>query len=240
MLFLFDRPFNIVQFVEAIVGWGLIIYWVVRRYKRQERKPVIWKMIVVAAVGLFSFSITLELFGQTVKLAILPLGVWIVFIFYRSRSWNVYRRFAWIGFIANYIFLVITLLAGFIHHAIYDQDKAATFLADVREAEVVGIHPSAKAVVFDPQRFDDLLGELQHGDLSSNADWYMQSKHEHEPYYQQERFPYALLGAESSWGSGLQAAVYVRDDGKGLLIVASDRTYYYLSEQPLIRLEVGA
>lgn len=238
----FALPNNIMYLAGEIIGWCIVLFLMIRRYKKQEKKPVIWKMIVVVWVGLISFSFNLQMFGQAAKLAILPLGVWFLYLFFRKRSWHTYRRFAWLGFLANYIFLIVSLLFGAAHQAVYDKEDPSTFLADVRKAEIVGIHPAAQEVVFDSERFASMLDELQAGDMSDSADWYYQStldwyyesKHE---YYQKERFAYALVGAKSSWGSGLHASVYIELDGKGLFISTSDRSYYYRSEKPLIEWE---
>lgn len=233
----FTLPNNIMFLAGGIIGWCIVLYLMIRRYKKQEKKPVIWKMIIVTWVGLFSFSFNLQMFGQSAKLAILPLGVWILYLFFRKRSWHTYRRFAWLGFLANYIFLVVSLLFGAAHQAVYDKEDPSTFLADLRKAEIIGIHPAAQEVAFDSERFARMLDELQAGDMSDSLDWYYQSRDEQEPYYQKERFPYALIGAKSSWGSGLHASVYIELDGKGLFLSTPDRSYYYRSEKPLIEWE---
>ncbi|RIX48715.1 hypothetical protein D3P08_23755 [Paenibacillus nanensis] len=234
MQIVFGQPVNMVHLAGVLAGWCIVLYLTIRQYRKLPKKPVVWKMVIVVWVGLFAFNLNLPMFGQTAKLSILPLGVWILYLFFRKRSWDAYRRFAWLGFAANYLFLIVTLLSGAAHQAIYDKRDPSTYLADVGKAEIIGIHPSAQAVVWDPSEFASLLDTLQIGDMSDSADWYYQSKFEHEPYYQHERFPYALVGAKPSWGSGLRAVVYIEMDGKGLLIAAADRSYYFRSEKPLI------
>jgi cytochrome bd-type quinol oxidase subunit 1 len=167
----FEFDDNIVHLAGMLMGWCIVLYFMTHRYKKQNRKPVIWKMIVVVWVGLMAFSLNIPMFGQIAKLAILPLGVWILYLILRNRSWETYRRFAWLGFAANYIFLVMTVLSGAIHQAVYDKNDPTTYFADVRKAEVIGIHPSARAAAFDDGRFLGVLGQLQAGDMTDSLDW---------------------------------------------------------------------
>lgn len=231
-------PDNILEVAAALLGWLALLFLLIRQYRRQEAKPRIWKMLLAAFVGLFSFSFTIPLFGQKTSVAILPLGAWILYFLLRHRSWPTYRKFAWIGFLANYILLTAALLSGFAHGAMYARNDPTTYLADLQGAKIVGIHPSAREVSFNEELFADSLDEATAADMSSMYERYLEARQEESPYYEQERFPYALLGAKASWGSGLRFSVYLEDDGKGLLLATADHYYYYRSEKPL--LEWGA
>ena len=55
-----------------ILGWIVIGIIATRLYKVQLEKPLIWKVIVVLLIGLFTFSISLEYFGHVVQIPILP------------------------------------------------------------------------------------------------------------------------------------------------------------------------
>ena len=93
---------NGVSLILHSIAWSTIIILAWKQSRKQQDKPVIWKMIAVLLVGLFSFSIPLILLDTHENLAILPLGVWVLFILYsrrnRSKGWSKYRKFAWLGF----------------------------------------------------------------------------------------------------------------------------------------------
>ncbi|MFD0671170.1 hypothetical protein [Cohnella sp. GCM10027633] len=229
---------NVVDATAGLLGWLVVLGLVVRQRQKQETRRPIWKILLVTLAGFFSLSFNFPLFGQIVKIALLPLGLWAAYFFLRNRSWTDYRKYAWIGFTANYLFLVTALLAGFIHGSLYDRNDPSTYLAHLENAKLVAIHPSAREATFEKELFSSSLAEVNASDLSRTLDWYRESKLEGGTQYQQERFPYALLGAEARWGSALHASAYLEADGKGLLLATKDRYYYYRSEEPLLRMEV--
>ncbi|MCR2806572.1 hypothetical protein [Paenibacillus soyae] len=228
---------NVVGIAVGLLSWVTVLYLLVRGYRKQETKPAIWKMLFAALVGFFSFSFKVPLFGQMVNIALLPLGVWILSWFIRRRSWPRYRKFAWTGFWANYLFLATALLAGFVHSALYDKNDPHTYLADTRDARIAGTHPSAREAEFDEELFREAMASAASADMKNSLDWYYESRHQNGELYQEERFPYALFGAKPRWGSGLIAAVYLESDGKGLLLASEGRYYYYRSEKPMMEWE---
>lgn len=108
-----------------IISWGILIGLVYFQYRRRTEKPVIWKMLIVVYIGLFCFNFQFPLGDIQMKIAILPLGVWILVLVFgkKKERWNVYRPFAWIGFFGNYIFLITTLLISPIQNFMYPTDK---------------------------------------------------------------------------------------------------------------------
>lgn len=137
MQIIFEQPVNMVHLAGVLACWCIVLWLMIRQYRKQQKKPVVWKMVIVVWVGLFAFNFHLPMFGQVAKLSILPLGVWILYLFFRKRSWDTYRRFAWLGFFANYLFLVITLLSGAAHQAIYNKRNPSTYLGYVRLRRLV-------------------------------------------------------------------------------------------------------
>ncbi|NIK71923.1 hypothetical protein [Paenibacillus sp. BK720] len=226
---------NVVDVASGLLGWLAVIGLLIRQSRKQERKLPIWKVLLAALAGLFSFSFKIPLLGQNVNIALLPLGLWVLYLFLRNRSWPDYRKFAWIGFAANYLFLAMALLAGFIQDSLYDRNDPSTYLAHLEKAKLVAIHPSAREATFEEKLFANTLGEVTAADMSDTLEWHYESVREDGAYYRQERFPYALLGAEARWGSGLHAVVYLEADGMGLLLATQDRYYYYRSEKPMLK-----
>jgi hypothetical protein len=106
-----DYSFSIVSTLMSIMEWAIIGYLAFRAYKKLSAKPKVWKVIFAIFIGLFSFTINMEWFHTFVKIPILPLGVWILYAVLNRKEdrWDTYRRFAWIGFLANFIFLAGTL-----------------------------------------------------------------------------------------------------------------------------------
>ncbi|MEK3883385.1 hypothetical protein [Paenibacillus sp. PL2-23] len=198
---------------------------------------MIWKLLLAALVGFCSFSVNIFLFGQVYNIALLPLGVWILSFILRNSSWQKYRRFAWTGFWANYIFLVTALLGGLAHQTLYDKDDPFTYMADLGEARIADIHPSARDTKFDEGLFREAMASYYPADIQSSLSWFYDSRQKSGEFYQHERFPYALFGAEPKWGSGLHASIYLEIDGMGLLIESQGRYSYYRSEMPLMEME---
>lgn len=229
---------NVVDAAAGLLGWLVVLGLIIRQRRKQETRRPIWKILLVTLAGFFSLSIKISLFGQIVNVALLPLGLWVAYLFLRNRSWKDYRKFTWVGFAANYLFLVTALLAGFLHSSLYQPNAPSTYLAHLEKAKIVAIHPSAREANFERDLFLSSLAEVKVSDMSGTLDWYHESKLEDGTQYQKERFPYSLLGAKARWGSGLHATVYLEDDGKGLLLATKDRYYYYRSEKPMLRMEV--
>ncbi len=230
-----DHTFNVVATIFNIVAWGGILFWANRVYKKQIIKPKIWKMLIVIIVGIFSFSITFNIFQSTIRISILPLGVWILFFFLKRReeSWQKYRSFAWIGFWANFIFLAATLITLPIHYLIYPNDKLSTYISNVEEAAIVTIHPSGNGKPFVK---DDLLNQLETMEKQkiNSIQWYQDTVLNSDTNERNERFPYQLVGIFPKWGSGLHSIIYIEEDGKGILVSTPKEQLYFRSEMSLL------
>lgn len=225
---------DLITLLLSACGWVLIGLLAYRIYREQEENPKVWRIVVALVVGLFAFSINLTVFGQQVKLAILPLGVWLVYGFLRKGRWHVYRRFVWLGFKGNYIFLALALSGMLLHAAIYQKDEPATYIANIEEASLVGIHPSAGEYSLDREALRNQLPRLKQKPVDSQG-WYMQIYDELESGEHDERFPYQIVGALPEWGSGIHARIYIEQDGKGLLVTTQNKQYYFRSDVSLLK-----
>jgi len=107
----FDFNWSIVSTFLSMLAYGLIAYLAYKQYQKQPLKPKIWKLIVVIFVGLFSFSFEWSMSNTVLKLAILPLGVWLLYLVCsgNKQRWQKYRSFAWLGFGGNYLILAAAL-----------------------------------------------------------------------------------------------------------------------------------
>jgi hypothetical protein len=219
--------------ILAIIAIGVLAY---RIYKKQEEKPKKWKAFIVIIVGLFSFSITVPGFDAFVKIPILPLGVWILYFIYRNKveKWVRYRRFAWLGFFANFIFLAATFLSYPFQSALYPENKLTTYMATVKEAKLVNIHPSAKNQQLNKNSLEKQINTMKKDSIPSE-EWYYNTVVNVEPEDRKERFPYQLTGTETKWGSGTSAVIYVEEDGKGLLVWTPTKQLYYRADSSILK-----
>jgi hypothetical protein len=215
--------------ILAIIAIGVFAY---RIYKKQEEKPMKWKAFIVIIVGLFSFSITVPGFDAFVKIPILPLGVWILYFICRNKveKWVKYRRFAWLGFIANFIFLAATFISFPIQNVLYPDNEITTYIENKENIELIKLHPSAREAEIKKDVLNKQLSKMKRNNIDSD-EWYQQIEmiDAEPPNERVERFPYLLSGTKPKWGSALNNTVYVEKDGKGLLITTPKEQLYYRS-----------
>lgn len=237
MQFNLEFNFNGVELFFLLLGWGLVLFFFYRIYKNQDEKlrPKLWKGIVTILIGLFSFTINLTFLQNPISLAILPLGVWILYALRKGR-WEVYRKYAWLGFAANYVFLATTIVGILFHGILFPKDQAATFISGVENASLHIIHPSAPEAALDNTALEQAMDSMQKNEIDSHR-WYNSIVLKEEKV---ERFPYLLAGTDPSFGSGLSTQIFVEQDGQGLLITTIDqRQYYFRSDQPFLKVEGG-
>lgn len=236
MTFQLDFPGNIVAFAGSAVGWMIVLVLLLLQFRKPSPtdKPALWKALLALLAGMFSFSIQTAWFGVPVKLALLPIGVILLAVALRKRNRrSFYIRIGWIGFAANYVFLAVTLLSAAVHNGLYAKEKASTYLAELSQVRLIAIHPSGEPASLDKERLQREFPELR-PEAVDGLTWHREAIMENSPQYKQERFPYMLIGAKSSWGSGLRALIYIEADGKGLLIHSPDKDYYFRSESMLV------
>ncbi|MFB1082631.1 hypothetical protein [Jeotgalibacillus sp. JSM ZJ347] len=224
------------EFFTALAAWTILAFWLISLYQKHdpEERPATRKMLLIVLIGLFSFSIDFPAFGEMISLAILPIGVGVAYLVLKRRGrWEVYNRYAWSGFFANYLFLSASLLTIFISSQFYPEGEIETYLDDVFGAELFVIHPSAEGGKLNVEQFaEDITGfEAEYDDVIGWYDDAMEQKYASEPDEQEqveEKFPYLITGIEAKEGYGVQ--VYLEADGKGMLVTTADNQYYYRSE----------
>ncbi|PFA62796.1 hypothetical protein CN378_17275 [Bacillus sp. AFS015802] len=224
-----DYSFSIVSTVMSIMEWAVIGFLAYRVYKRLSAKPKVWKVIFAMFVGLFSFTINMEWFHALVKIPILPLGVWILYGVLRSKEgrWDTYRRFAWIGFLANFIFLAGTLITIPIQALIYPENDLSTYISGAKEASINIIHPSGEGRTLDQEKLMKQLADSNLAEFDS-AVWYEEMSFESDGFKNRnERFPYQLVGTTSKWGSGKDPDIYLEKGGEGILVSTPKTQYYF-------------
>ncbi|MCZ8537108.1 hypothetical protein M9R32_07955 [Paenisporosarcina quisquiliarum] len=225
---------NVVEVSVTILAWCVIAWIAYRLYNRQADKPKIWKVLVVMLVGLFSFLINIEIFGMLMRISILPLGVWILYAYFRKKNeeWQIYRPFAWLGFVANFIILAFALLAVPIFQFMYPSEPS-TFLSNINDASIIPIHPGVRPQEMDKENALATLLDFSEEPIHSEV-WYREADLEADSTNTQEKFPYQLIGVIPKWGSGLISVVYIEEDGKGLLISTPKEQHYFRFKHSLI------
>ncbi|MDI2587309.1 hypothetical protein OR571_09400 [Psychrobacillus sp. NEAU-3TGS] len=226
---------NIIEVATSILAWIVIGTLAFRIYKKQVEHPKAWKIIIVILIGLFSFSIKWNVFDTLIQIAILPLGVWILYAILKRKEgcWKKYRPFAWLGFWANFIFLSTTLIAIPINHFVYPENEMKTYISNVESASIIAIHPSAKETSLIKEDLLKQIHNLKEKQFFSDK-WYNETYMNTEANKRSERFPYMLINTSPKWGSGLITNVYIEGDGKGLLVVTPKKQFYFHSDQSLL------
>lgn len=220
-----------------IIAFIIIGILAKRIYKKHEEKPKIWKMLLILFIGLFAFSFTLPVYDAFVKIPILPLGVWILYFVFRNKveKWMMYRRFAWLGFLANFIFLAAAFASFPIEKTLYPQDKLSTYIARTDQANIYTLHTSVKETTLKKGVLNKQLSEMQPERIDSQR-WYNDIVNIDVPQEERkEKFPFQIMGTEPRWGSGLKTAIFVERDGKGLLITTQKKQYYFRSNESLVK-----
>lgn len=227
-------PFDFLSNLLTVLAWGVIAYLAYRMYRNHPEQQVGWKALLVLLIGISSFSITWMMANTVIRIAVLPLGVWVLYFVLKRKAgrWERYRKFAWLGFGANYIFLLSILMASSIGYFVYPKDDVATFVSDVNEASILSIHPTGNAkAALNVKVLNSELQTLKQSQIYDGA-WYEDTFVQEKARY--ERFPYLLMDAKPKWGSGVRSTIYVEEDGKGLLIQTPTEHLYFRSTQSFI------
>jgi len=228
---------NIIQLLATLLAWVVIGYIGYRIYRKQEEKAKPWKLLISFGIGLFTFSFHFQVAQEILKLPLLPLGVWLLYLLFPRKSrWPLYRPFAWLGFLAQFIFLAATVVSMGLHSVIYPTPLATTYLADVQQASLQTLHSEFPERELDLEILEAQLSELAPARFF-DQDWY-EHVYMHESNREKERFPYQLVGIRPGWGSGIQAVIYLEKDGQGFLVSTAKGQYYFRAEQSMLKEEV--
>ncbi|MCP3029166.1 hypothetical protein [Halobacillus sp. A5] len=228
----FEWSWNLPEIILLVFAYAILITIFTITYKKQSEKPHIGKALLAALVGIFSFSVNFQFQGYPISIAILPLGVGILYFFIKRRNedrWPLYRRYAWMGFVFNYVFLLTGLLTPLLFDLMYDKNDPTTYLAQTDEAEVHLSHESAEPQTLHIERLEKELENAQIEEFDSMR-WHREAEDREE----KERFPYVLSGVQAESGSDLRAVTFVEKDGKGLLIQTEEDQFYVRTEQSVL------
>ena len=146
-----------------------------------------------------------------------------------------YRKYVWLGFFANYIFLIMSLSIGLLHEGMYPKNELPTYLDDLRNAELVTTHPSGISVQLDRDSLTSQLNNFKKKSFYSEQ-WYQETYFGGESEAKKdERFPYQLVGFQPKWGSGITSIIFIERDGKGLLISTPGEQFYFTFEKSFLK-----
>lgn len=217
-----------------VLGWIVIGIIASHLYKTQLEKPVVWKVIVVILIGLFTFSFNWEVFDRVIQISILPLGVWALYVFLSKKkaTWQKYRPFAWLGFFANFILLIFLLIGIPIHHLFYPEKDPNTYISKVEDAYIINTHPTAIESYLIKENLIAFIQSAEQQDYFSDS-WYNETFM--EPDKTTERFPYMLANTLPKWGSGFHTSIYIEKNGKGILITTQEKQLYFQTEHSLLK-----
>ena len=208
---------NIIQLLLIALVWTIGIIYTVKIARRNE--VAIWRAVIVLLVSIFSLSFTIHAFNMTFKVAILPLGVWLIYFILRNTgTWKKYRHVAWFGFLLNYAFLVVFFISQLIHPLIYHPEKLTTYITNPEKVKLVPIMPTETKRI---QLTSELLKQASVNDLIFNDGELMYGN----------LFPYLLINHEAKRGSAIRSKIYVQNDGKGILVHHNEKQYYFTIEQ---------
>ena len=229
-LYVHTPSFILLVFSYVVIG---ILFFVL--YRKQQNPPKIWKGLLVMFIGVFSFSMTFNLSSEVIKVPILPLGVALLYGLLRRKGnterWPRYRRFAWLGFCANFIFLAFSFLHSPLEHMMFPNDEPLTYMQDIEKASLINIHPSAKKVTLNNEVLQKQVDKMTQKQIKSES-WYYKIN---EKNGYEERFPYFLTGTVPKKGSGLETVIYVERDGRGFLITPNKgHQVYFRSEESVL------
>lgn len=220
-----DYPSLITTSISFLI-FGLLFYLI---YRSQIEKTPIWKAVVVVLVGRLAFFLDIPILSQLVQFPILPLGVWVLYWIMKRKDngerWLRYRKFAWLGFWVNFVFLTVSLLTVPVHSFLFPADEASTYIAMTEHASLIVSHPSGETAAIKKTELGNQLGKMKESKIKSES-WYYDIVHAEE---KNERFPYVLLGTEPKQGSGLKPIIFIEEDGKGLLITTGQEQHYFRS-----------
>lgn len=234
---------NVIAVFFSLVSWAIIFSWAYRVYYNRAEKPKSWKVVLVFWIGLFSFSGNFPIGDTVVKVALLPLGVWILYgVLHKKNegeSWLKYRQFAWIGFFANYLFMLMAIATPFAHDLFYEEKDISTYIAHGESASLLRIHDSAPKATFNLGSFKTEANMDFDLNQVSSIDWYNETIEALTDDVKEERFPFALIGTEPKWGSGVSSYIFIERDGKGILISTPKEQLYFRTAKPIISFEEG-
>jgi len=205
-------------------------------YKSQKLKLSLKNTVITTIIGLFVFSVTINTSYGSLKIPVLPLGVWFLYWFLRrdkqNERWQRYRRFAWLGYFLNFGFLLSNMLVFPLTSFLYPEGKLTTFIGDTTKAKVILTNPSSLPVKLDKTLLKKQLVHAKEKH-ANGTDWYYDSTvHENKA---PERFPYYLADTKVKSGKGGGVQIFIEKNGKGLLISTSKGQHYFQFQRSVLK-----
>lgn len=204
-------------------------------YRKKPASPKLWKAILVLVLGMFAFHFTFNLAGEVISIPILPIGVallsWLLGRQGNAARWQRFRRFAWLGFLSNFIVFAFALLAIPLDGMMYPKNVPSTYMMDVKKASLIASHPHSKEGTLNKAKLEKLMGKMKQKKIESES-WYNRIRKDGD---HKEKFPYILNGTTAAKGSGLKAIIFIEEDGRGILITPNKgrQVYFRLKESIL-------
>ncbi|WLR42640.1 hypothetical protein LC087_18495 [Bacillus carboniphilus] len=223
----------ILDLVTFIIPWSIIAIIAYYFYKKQEMKPNIILVIIVIYVGVFTFSIKLDIFDH-IGLPILPLGVWFLYLVLNRKEgrWERYRKFAWLGFAGSYLIFATMLAANPFYPSSDPEVDPLDYLFHVKDATVIQTHPSAEKCIFNKEVFLKEVTRLTEGNYDPLI-WLNESVEREESNQKNERFPYILM--PNALEEDASVIIHIEEDGKGLLVTTTQQTHYFQIEKSILK-----
>ncbi|MGE7876562.1 hypothetical protein [Peribacillus muralis] len=209
-------------------------------YRKQPASPKLWKAILVLMLGMFAFHFTFNLAGEIISIPFLPIGVallsWLLGRQGNAVRWQRFRRFAWLGFLSNFIIIAFALLAIPLDGIMYPKDVPSTYMMDVKKASLIASHPHSKEGTLNKAKLEKLMGQMTQKKIESES-WYNRIREDGD---HKEKFPYIMNGTIPAKGSGLKAIIFIEEDGRGILITPNKgRQVYFRIKESIVTGDVG-
>ncbi|WP_143484629.1 hypothetical protein [Halalkalibacillus sediminis] len=221
--------------ISNFLAWVIITAIILIYYKKLEDKPRLWKALLIAFIGMFTFNFDLNILQTLISIPILPLGVWLLMIIFRNKEdrWNVYRPFAWLGFFSQFIFILTVLISMPLNNLLYPQDQLSTYISNAEDASLISTHSSGEETSLKTGSLNKVLEKMEQNPIYSH-EWYHKMSGNFDNMKVDEKFPYVLIGTDPKWGSGIESVIYLERDGRGLLVTSQKGQHYFRSEESLL------
>ncbi|MEK4699995.1 hypothetical protein MKX47_10390 [Solibacillus sp. FSL R7-0668] len=205
---------NGIQLSLIIISWIISFFYCIHLSKKHG--ITWWRGLIVFVIGLFSFSFSLPFFQTTIQIAILPLGIFFLYLALRNKdSWEKYRHFAWSGFLLNYVFLFILIVSYFVSPLVYQPERLSTYIRSTEQLQLISTATDQTQIL---ALTNDIIEQANLEILT-----FEKPPYEETP----ERFPYLLMGQQAQKGSAITSKIYIEENGKGILVDSNQKQYYF-------------
>ncbi|NHM31163.1 hypothetical protein [Neobacillus terrae] len=229
-----NLPTTVASLLGIIVSIAMFTYLFIN----QKVKLGFKKTLAATLVGIVVFSFTINTAVISVKIPVLPLGVWFLYFYLRgnrnNERWQQYRKFAWLGYILNFILILCHLIVIPLSHYFYPENKLSTYIDNASNARVFASHPSASPAELNRI---SLLNQIEKAreKKAMSMDWYYDTAIRENR--SAERFPYYLTNTKPKTG-GEEVRIFIERNGKGLLISTLKGQHYFRLDSSILKEEL--